>query len=132
VITTSRGLVLPEQPVRLDDLREFAAVDLHARNARYRAPLARDAEWLAARLGPRAEVVLLGSVASTKYLDVLADVFGARLRFPVAFVGRGDMSRGGLMLRGVRARAELEYVAVAGARRHGARPPRLPRLPRAG
>jgi hypothetical protein len=132
VITTCRGLVLPEQPVRIDDLREFAAVDLHAGNARYRTPLARDVAWVAERLGARAEIVLLGSVASAKYVDVLADVLGERLRFPIDFVGRGEMSRGGLMLRCVRARTELAYVPLAGAPRHGARPPKLPRLPRTG
>jgi hypothetical protein len=132
VITTSRGLVLPEQPVRIDDLREFAGVDLHAGNARYRTPLARDVAWVAERLGASVEIVLLGSVASAKYVDVLADVLGDRLRFPIDFVGRGDMSRGGLMLRCVRARTELAYVPVAGAPRHGARPPKLPRLPRTG
>jgi len=128
VITTSRGLVLPEQPVRVDDLREFAAVDLHAGNARYRTPLARDVAWVAERLGAGAEIVLLGSVASAKYVDVLADVLGDRLRFPLDFVGRGDMSRGGLLLRCVRARTELAYVPLAGAPRHGARPPKLPRV----
>jgi hypothetical protein len=132
VITTSRGLVLPEQPVRVDDLREFAAVDLHEGNARYRTPLARDVAWVAERLGARAEIVLLGSVASAKYVDVLAEVLGERLRFPIDFVGRGDMSRGGLMLRCARARTELAYVPLAGAPRHGARPPKLPRLPRTG
>jgi hypothetical protein len=126
VITTSRGLVLPEQPVTVDDLREFAGVDLHPANARYRAPLARDAAWIAEH-ARRAEVVLLGSVASGKYLDVLVETFADRLRFPIAFVGRGDMSRGGLMLRAVRAGRELDYVPVAGAPRHGPRPPKLPR-----
>jgi len=128
VITTSRGLMLPEQPVTLADLREFAAVDLHHANAAYRGPLERDTRLVAQAIGARCEVVLLGSVASDKYVAVLSDVFGARLRFPSAFVGRGDMSRGGLMLRCVRERRELDYVAVAGAVRHGARPPRLPRL----
>jgi hypothetical protein len=70
--------------------------------------------------------VLLGSVASAKYVDVLVQVFGERLLFPVDFVGRGDMSRGGLMLRAVRAGEELPYVPVKGAVRHGPRPPRLP------
>jgi hypothetical protein len=69
--------------------------------------------------------VLLGSIASGKYADVLLEVFGTRLKFPVSFVGRGDMSRGGLMLRCVAAGQELEYVPVAGAVRHGPRPPRL-------
>ena len=52
-------------------------------------------------------------------------VFGRQLLFPREFVGRGDMSRGGLMLRCVREGRELEYVALDGAARHGSRPPRL-------
>jgi hypothetical protein len=58
-------------------------------------------------------------------VDVLTEVFGERLRFPIEFVGRGDMSRGGLLLRSVRAREELIYVPVVGAVRHGPRPPKL-------
>ena len=69
--------------------------------------------------------MLLGSIASAKYVDVLLEVFGDRLLFPKAFVGRGDMSRGGLLLRAVDANAELEYASVKGAVRHGVRPPKL-------
>ena len=127
VITPTRGLLLPEQPATLDLLREFAGVDVHASEARYRGPLERDARLLAGRLPAHGDVVLLGSVATGKYVDVLGTVFGDRLRFPAEFVGRGDMSRGGLLLRCVRERRELEYVPVAGAVRHGPRPPRLPR-----
>jgi len=50
---------------------------------------------------------------------------GERLKFPLDFVGRGDMSRGGLLLRQVREGRELEYIPVAGAVRHGARPAKL-------
>ena len=70
-------------------------------------------------------MVLLGSIASAKYVDVLTEVFGARLRFPIDFVGRGDMSRGGLLLRCARSGEELPYVPVQGAVRHGPRPPKL-------
>ena len=63
-------------------------------------------------------------VAHSEIRD-LGDAFGDRLSFPRTFVGRGDMSRGGLLLRSVRARQELDYVPVAGAVRHGPRPPRL-------
>jgi len=70
-------------------------------------------------------VILLGSIASPKYVDVLQSIFGERLLFPADFVGRGDMSRGGLMLRCVSAAEELVYVPIAGAVRHGVRPPRL-------
>ena len=125
VITPTHGLLLPEQPATLDLLREFASVDVHASNARYRGPLERDARLLAERIPARGEIVLLGSVATGKYVDVLGAVFQNRLRFPAEFVGRGDMSRGGLLLRCVRERRELEYVPVAGASRHGPRPPRL-------
>jgi hypothetical protein len=81
-------------------------------------------------VGRACDVVLLGSIASPKYVDVLLDIFGGRLRFPIDFVGRGDMSRGGLLLRKAREGAELDYAPIAGAVRHGARPPKLPPLPR--
>jgi hypothetical protein len=127
VITPSRGLVSVDSLVALADLRAFAEVDIHPRNPLYREPLERDARRLRRRTGGGAEVVLLGSVATGKYVDLLVDVFGTRLLFPPDFVGRGDMSRGGLLLRGAREGRELHYVPVAGAVRHGPRPPRLPR-----
>jgi hypothetical protein len=71
-------------------------------------------------------VVLLGSIASGKYVDLLVSVLGPRLFFPADFVGRGDMSRGGLMLRSVAEGRELDYVPLQGAVRHGSRPARLP------
>ena len=127
VITPSRGLVSADTPVALADLRAFAEVDIHPKNPLYREPLERDARRLRRRAGDGAEVVLLGSVATGKYVDLLVDVFGTRLLFPPDFVGRGDMSRGGLLLRGAREGRELAYAPVAGAVRHGPRPPRLPR-----
>ena len=126
VITPTRGLVPAEAPVGLEDLREFARVDIDPSNPLYRGPLERDARRLRRRAGEAAEVVLLGSVATGKYVDLLAGVFGARLLFPPDFVGRGDMSRGGLLLRGAREGRELPYVPLSGAVRHGPRPPRLP------
>ena len=125
VITTDRGLLAPSSMVRLDDLRAFAAVDIGAGNERYLAPLRRDVDQLAERLSATDEVVLLGSIATGKYVDTLLAVFGDRLLFPAEFVGRGDMSRGGLLLRCVRDGRELEYVPIAGAVRHGSRPPKL-------
>jgi hypothetical protein len=106
-------------------LRAFAGVDIAANDPRYRRPLLDSARALDEEIGPECEVVLLGSIASAKYVDVLMEVFGDRLLFPLDFVGRGDMSRGGLMLRAARSREELGYAAVAGAVRHGPRPPRL-------
>jgi hypothetical protein len=130
VITPDRGLLPPETPVTLDALRASARVDIHERNPTYRMPLETSARALARRVGRHGEVVLLGSIASDKYTAVLSDVFGSRLRFPADFVGRGDMSRGGLLLRCVRAGQELAYVPLHGAIRHGQRPPRLTPLPR--
>ena len=125
VITPGAGLCPSETPVTVDILRAFAGIDIDAGNPRYRRPLLESAREVARRLTPGCEVVLLGSIASGKYVDVLLEVFGSRLTFPASFVGRGDMSRGGLMLRCVAAGEELEYVPVAGAARHGPRPPRL-------
>jgi hypothetical protein len=125
VITPTAGLRPVETTITADAIRAFAAVDIAANDPRYRRPLLASARALADDIGPDCDVVLLGSIASAKYVDVLTEVFGARLRFPIDFVGRGDMSRGGLMLRAARAREELAYVPVEGAVRHGPRPPKL-------
>ncbi len=123
VITTNRGLVPAESPVGLMDIREFGGVEIDPADARYRAPLERDLVSLAAR--DDLEVVLLGSIATGKYLDVLLDALGNRLLIPTELVGRGDMSRGALLLRAARDGVELDYVPVAGAARHGPRPRRI-------
>lgn len=47
MITPTRGLVDASTRIRLDDLREFATVDIHGDDPRYRAPLERDARVLA-------------------------------------------------------------------------------------
>jgi hypothetical protein len=126
VITPSRGLMDPSTPIDDSLIREFAAVEVDLDNPTYRAPLDRDAAALAARLGADGTVVLLGSIATGKYVDALAPWFGDRLRFPSAFIGRGDMSRGGLLLRSVAAGEELTYECLRpGVRLRGARPARL-------
>ena len=132
VITTDRGLMSPDQHVRRDDLLAFSRVDITAGDERYLTPLRRDATTLARAIDESTAVVLLGSVATGKYVDTLLDTFGTGLVFPPAFVGRGDMSRGGLLLRHAREGRELEYVPVAGAVRHGQRPPKLEPLRRRG
>jgi hypothetical protein len=125
VITADTGLQPSDRPVTLAALQAAATVDIDPANPRYREPLERTARTLAAAIGPACEVVLLGSIASDKYLRVLGAILGQRLRFPAEFAGRGDMSRGGLMLRCVREGRELTYVPVATGPRHGPRPPRL-------
>ena len=125
VITTDRGMVSPAERVRIEDLRAFACVDIASGDERYVAPMRRDVEALAESLTPSDEVVLLGSIATGKYVDVLLSILGERLLFPSEFVGRGDMSRGGLLLRCVTDGRELSYVPVAGAIRRGSKPPKL-------
>jgi hypothetical protein len=125
VITSSRGLLPPDTPISARDVRAFARVPIDAGERRYAAPLRRDARDLRTRLPAGAEVVLLGSIATPKYVDVLLETFGGALRFPSDFVGRGDMSRGGLLLRAARAAVELDYRPVAGAVRRGPRAARL-------
>ena len=101
--------------------------EISLENPSYRTPLERTARELASRDGD-SEFVLLGSVASDKYVQVLSEIFGTRLVFPTAFVGRGDMSRGGLLLRMAAAGTELEYAPVSGTVLRGRRPPKLPPL----
>jgi hypothetical protein len=125
LITTHRGLVAPDQTVRRKDLVDASRIDLATGDRRFLTPLVRDARALDGELGPDANVVLLGSIATGKYVDPLLAVFGERLLFPTSFVGRGDMSRGGLLLRSAKSGDELEYAPVHGAVRHGVRPPKL-------
>ena len=92
------------------------------------SPLERDARYCREAAGEDCHFVLFGSIATAKYMEPLVDCFGDRLVFPSDFVGRGDMSRGGLMLRCARSGEELTYVPAKGAIRHGQRPPKLPKL----
>jgi hypothetical protein len=129
VITPNRGLLAPSVRVTLDDLARFAKTDIDSSAKEFCKPLQQDAKSLAQALGPGGQPVLLGSIASPKYIDVLLSAFPQELLFPAEFVGRGDMSRGGLMLRSVDAHMELAYVPVRGAVLRGARPPKLPPRP---
>ena len=129
IVTPTRGLQRPETRFTPEVMREFSSVDVSAKDARYRDPMERDVNALAARLPQAARVILLGSVASGKYVDVLTGILGARLFYPPSFIGRGDMSRGGLMLRSAAAGVELDYAVLdSTAVRHGPRPPKLPPL----
>jgi hypothetical protein len=120
--------MLPSEPIGLERLEEFAEVEIGLEEKRFQEPLLQSAQQLAEQLCERCEVILLGSVATSKYLDTLASVLGDRLRFPAEFIGRGDMSRGGLLLRCVTEQRELTYVSLSLGARHGNRPPKLPRL----
>jgi hypothetical protein len=126
VITPNRGLLSPSVRMTLNDLTRLAKTEIDASARDFRKPLEQDAKALSRALGPRGEPILLGSIATPKYVDVLLSAFPQDLLFPAEFVGRGDMSRGGLMLRAVDAHRELNYVPVRGAILRGGRPPKLP------
>ena len=124
VIAPGAGLLPADAAVDAERIRALGAVPVDAGEPRFREPLERSARVLLAALPGDAEIVLLGSIASAKYVEPLLAVLGERLLFPPSFVGRGDMSRGGLLLRSARGGAELDYTAVLGSVRRGPRPPR--------
>jgi hypothetical protein len=126
IITAGRGLLRPQTVITVDDIRQFALIPIDPSEPQYVKPLVQDAERLAGQLGPNSRVVLLGSVASPKYGPLLLRIFKDRLYFPTEFVGRGDMSRGGLLLRSVQANQELDYEPLLGAEVRGARAAKLP------
>jgi hypothetical protein len=130
IITAGKGLVAPDTLINVEYLAQTALVPIDAANPEYREPLERDCRILDQYAGPLCDFVLLGSVATHKYSAPLTGIFCQRLLFPEEFAGRGDMSRGGLMLRCAQSRTQLSYVPVGEVTRHGPRPPKLPRIPR--
>lgn len=127
VITACQGLVPPDTLVTLEQLCEIAAGCLDPGDPGYRRALDRDSVAISKGVGKECQIILLGSIATPKYVDPLLEVFGEQLFFPAEFVGRGDMSRGGLMLRCVDQGMQLTYVPVAKAVRRGSRPAKLAR-----
>ena len=113
VISAGGGLCTTDERVSLERLQGWAKVSVHHDNPHFTAPLIRHASALFERSAPGTRFVLLGSVASNKYVQPLGDVFGPQLHFPAQFAGLGDMSRGALLLRAVRDGRELEYAPVA-------------------
>ena len=127
LITSTDGICSPTRMVTLKDLERFATVPIDADEQRYRLPLERDARGLAAKIGAKCEVVLLGSIATGKYVDVLEPIFGERLLFPREFLGHGDMARGGMLLQRAASGVELTYIPVSHPDRLGARAARKAR-----
>jgi len=132
IITAGYGLLPPEVRVSFDELQRIASVPINVGDARYREPLERACRAVAEAAGPECDFVLLGSIATLKYLEPMFRVFGERLLFPEEFIGRGDMSRGGLLLRAAHSGQELKYIPLGNLARHGPRPPRLPGLSHKG
>jgi hypothetical protein len=110
VIVPGRGLRPAAEPIDSRDLKKIASVEVDLEDRRYTRPLRRDAGRLAGELAPSDRVILLGSVATKKYLQPLHEILGPRLHYPAAFIGLGDMSRGSLMLKCAAEGRELDYV----------------------
>src|SRR6185436_5305710 len=108
------GLVPPQWRITEERMKRMRKIDVDVSTRNYVKPLRDHAQLLARALEsePDAHVVLLGSVATGKYVDVLRPILGDRLRFPALFAGLGDMSRGGLMLRAAREGRELAYTTL--------------------
>jgi hypothetical protein len=123
IITPTAGLMAPDVSIRMPTLRGFSRAPIHLKNRRYCSTLKQSATKLAIDIGSDCELVLLGSVGTGKYLDILGPIFDGRLRIPSEFVGLGDMSRGGLLLRCVRENRQLNYIAPY-RERSGVRDPR--------
>lgn len=119
IITMTDGLLSPEAPVSTQDLERFALCPQGA-DAATRL-LEHSARVLADRLDPHAEIVLLGSVGTGKYTDILTPIFGERLLFPRDVLHIGQLARGALFLRHARQGRELDYVPVAEIIRAGRR-----------
>jgi len=130
VISPGEGLLMLDEPVTPERLRGWASVPIEAGNRHFTEPLVRHAEDLERAYGATARFVLLGSVATDKYVRPLVRVFGDHLLFPSDFVGRGDMSRGALMLRAARDGRELAYASIEGSARRGRRAPGIASRPR--
>ena len=113
VITPSTGLVRSDRRVRVDDVERFASTTIALDEPDYTGPLARDGTRLERRMHAAAQVVLLGSLATEKYISILGPILGERLCAPTALLGLGDKSRGALLLRAAEERRELEYQPVS-------------------
>jgi hypothetical protein len=125
VIVPGLGLLPLDTLIDAELLHRIGGVSIEEDNLAFRDPLLRAAEQLDQKAGSACRYLLLGSIATEKYTQPLLNVFGDRLLFPVEFVGRGDMSRGGLMLRRASSGEQLSYVGLRGAVRRGPRPPKL-------
>lgn len=115
IITSNAGLLDPDTVIGPKQLIAFGDTKIEENDLRYLRPLRKDAKAIDRLSKNRGHAILLGSIATPKYRESLLGIFGERLFFPGEFVGRGDMSRGALLLRAVKADHELDYQGVQGA-----------------
>ncbi len=81
---TGTGLMLPETLIRFDEFRQLSAISIDASNERYRQSLIADLMRLREMAGVHVDIILLGSIATSKYVDPIANVFGERVLVPRA------------------------------------------------
>ena len=118
-MTAGGGLCSLDEPVTKARLEAWQGVAVSERNPHFTAPLQRHACELLDAREPSTRFVLLGSLATRKYVLPLLEVFGTRLLYPRRFAGLGDMSRGSLLLRAVAEGVELDYEPLVAAARSG-------------
>lgn len=126
IIAPGFGLVPAGWRLNRERMETLRRTPIDLRNPDYADPLREHAEVLNEAMPDGTRFVLLGSIATGKYVDLLLPVFGDRLLFPASFVGIGDMSRGSILLRAVREDEELEYSTLD-VPRHRKREAREPR-----
>jgi hypothetical protein len=120
IITPNAGLMSPKTKVRLEELRAICNTEINAGNEQFCRPLESDIRRLREKCeGSR--FVLLGSIATPKYVEPLMRVLEGDLFYPSAFAGLGDMSRGALLLQCVRTQVELDYTRYGPAARRNKR-----------
>lgn len=112
VMTAGGGLCGLDEIVTLGRLEGWQKVTVSERNPHFTAPLQRHVSELLDQQDAETRFVLLGSVASNKYVAPLREILGERLLFPERFAGLGDMARGALLLSAVEDERELAYAPV--------------------
>lgn len=112
IIAPGFGLVPAGWTLNRERMETLRRTPIDLKNQAYAGPMREHAEVLREAMPEGTRAVLLGSIATGKYVDLLLPVFGDRLLFPACFVGIGDMSRGSILLRAVREDRELEYSTL--------------------
>ena len=80
VITACGGLIPPETRVTLEQVWDICCGDVGPTSGRYRVPLDRDLRSLS-ELATDCQIVLLGSIATPKYVDPLLEILGRTVVF---------------------------------------------------
>ena len=81
VITSDAGLASPDEPVTLERLQRFSQTPIDVNDPRYVRPLEVSVHGILQRLPPQGQVVLLGSIATDKYVSILREHFARGWRF---------------------------------------------------